>query len=244
MTVFNFESIETAIGPVVAVLSAAIPGASADAKIELVANVLGIAGFVMSLALMILTPIVRRGRNRPATLGDLDRLSSAVVDMIGDRIVDQLTRSAALPIAQAPRLLTGQLGPTEDRVRTDLLAAVNAVAKSGSAQAQLAASRLLEGDTRLAEAFLAEEADRLISKGEFRAASEALHLKAALHSLRDTSSALHSCRRAVTLDPTDALGWSRLGHLYLRNGEIDRARAAFERATSLQTGYSQPARAA
>ena len=49
---------------------AALPGQSAEDKVEFVANVLGIAGFAMSLGLLGVGVLYRRGTRRTATHGE------------------------------------------------------------------------------------------------------------------------------------------------------------------------------
>ena len=52
---------------------AALPGQSSEDKIEFLANSLGIAGFVMSLSLLGVGVLYRRGTRRTATHGDIER---------------------------------------------------------------------------------------------------------------------------------------------------------------------------
>lgn len=51
--------------------------------------------------------------------------------------------------------------------------------------------------------------------------------------LDNTEEALRWYRRAVELDPGNADGWNRLGHLYHRTGQLDQAEAALRKVVTL-----------
>ena len=210
-----------------------VPGETFEAKLELVANILGIIGFVLSLGLLVLGPLFRWGRRRPATRGDLERLGSAVVDMIGDRLGNRLVDRVGSSIERAHDLMTGPFSSTEARVREDLQAAIAIIAEDPDLGAQTVAAGLLRGEVEPAEDYFANRASRAKKPRE---AAEALHFQSVLLSLRDEAGAVAPCRQALELSPNDALGWSRLGHLYLRLGRAEEARNAFDRAVALQAG--------
>ena len=211
----------------------AVPGDAYDNKIEFVANVLGIAGFVMSLGLLIFGPLTRRGRRRPATQGDLERLSSAVVEMIGERIVAQLADSAPDNFQNAPVLVQRQIGHTKDRVLSDLSTAVGLVANDHSVHGEAAAAALIQGEPGPAEDLFKQRSGELALSDPMTSA-EYLHLHAVLRSTHDLEGALSACLKAINIDPANALGWSRIAHLYLRMGRTGDARLAFERALALE----------
>jgi Flp pilus assembly protein TadD len=215
-----------------------IPGASFDSKIEFVANVLGITGFALSAALLMFGVLFRSGRRRPASRADLDRLSAAVVKMIGDRIADQLAEAAISASGRAPVVLDGQQGDTYARVRDDLIAAVTAITATPSDEADAAAAALINGETGPAERLLDQQA--VASRNNYATAvcAEALHLKAALQATHDPAGALGACEEAVRIAPHSASGWNRLGHLYLRLGRVNEARAAFDRGLEIQAQKS------
>lgn len=207
-----------------------LPGAVFDDKIEFLANVLGIAGFALSLALLLFGPLYRHGRRRLATQGDLARLGGAVVEKIGDRIAEQLAAAAVKAGGSARRPAPED---DDDRLLADLGAAVAAIVEDPSDEGRAAAAALLEGDTRPAERVLAQRAAECAAEDPHRAA-EALHLKAALQSTHDLRGAARQCGEAVRAEPESALGWSRLGQIYLRLGQAAKAREAFERAIALE----------
>lgn len=211
----------------------AIPGETADQKIELVANVLGIAGFVMSLGLVMFGWLARRGRRRPATQGDLESLSRAVVEMTADRIAAQLAQGVSTEPEIAAHLDENQISSTAAQVKADITAAVTAVASARSDDGKSASAALLRGETGMAEQFLELRADNSASSNPASAAGD-LHLAAALRSTHDLEGALHACTKALNIHPNDALGWSRLAHLYLRLGRAEDARWAFDKAVALQ----------
>lgn len=210
-----------------------VPGETYDEKIEIISNVLGIAGFVTSLALVFISPLFRIGGRRPATQADLERLSRAVVDMIGDRVADQLSGAALASSVSTPAFIDGQNLATREQVRRDLVAAIQAITADDSPEALSAAAALIHGDTGSAERLLARKAANARSRDAERSA-EALHLQAALQATHDPEGALEHCEEAVRTAPGSAAGWNRLGHLYLRLGNARKARHAFERAQQFE----------
>ena len=211
-----------------------VPGASFDSKIEFVANVLGITGFALSAALLMFEVLFRSGRGRPASRADLDRLCAAVVNTIGDRIADRLSEAAMDASGRAPVLLDGRQGDTYEQVREDLKAAVTAITATSSDEADAAAAALINGDTGPAELLLDEQAAASRKSEATTACAEALHLKAALQATHDPAGALGACEEAVRIAPHSASGWNRLGHLCLRLGQVNEARAAFDRGLEIQ----------
>lgn len=224
-----------------------LPGAALGDKIEFAANILGIAGFAMSLALILFGPIYRRGWRRLATRGDLERLGGSVAEQIGERIAARLAAAAlgapgaGATMGAAPDGMSGgkrgdaPAGTTLERVRADLAAAVAMVMADPTRQGQDAVEALLDGDTRPAERLLAARAAAQV-EADPGGAAEALHLTAALRSVHDGAGALDACRAALRIEPDSALGWSRLAHLYLRLGRAEEAQAAFDRALRCSTG--------
>ena len=224
---------------VTTILLEGIPGDAYDSKIEFVANVLGIAGFVISVGLLIFGPLARRGRRRPATQGDLEKLSSAVVDMIGERVAAQLLDKATAQLSDQPALSQAEIKQTRERVNSDLTTAIAAVADDHSREGEVAAAGLVQGDTSAAERLFETRAEAALGSDPASAA-EQLHLQAALRSTHDLPGALSACLRALDINPNDALGWSRIGHLYLRMGRSADARQAFDRALALESKGQSP----
>jgi Flp pilus assembly protein TadD len=147
--------------------------------------------------------------------------------MVGDRIANQLTVAAVGQVNNASGFLGAQEGDTMELVRTDLMAAIAAIAANRSDQSRAAAAALINGETEQSEQIFETLAAELEGV-DTAAAAEALHLKAVLQSIHDPEGALQPCLRAVQIDPGDASGWRRLGHLYLRLGRVQDARKAFE----------------
>ena len=87
-----------------------------------------------------------------------------------------------------------------------------------------------KGDTRPAEAIFQDILDEKLGEGQqanLEAAEAARHL-GSLAFLHDTEKAFAAYRQATELDPNNAEGWSQLGHLLIRVGELDRATQAYQ----------------
>lgn len=94
---------------------------------------------------------------------------------------------------------------------------------------------LEQGDTAQARAVFAEVLRTREAEGQKankEAAAAARHL-GALAFLHNTEEALAAYQKAVALDPDNADGWNRLGHLLDRTGELDQAEQAFRRVLAL-----------
>ncbi len=211
---------------------AALPGQSNEDKIEFLANILGIAGFVMSLGLLGVGVLYRRGTRRAATHGDIERLGATVVETLSDRLIDRLARPEIERIAASSQLNDEQRTSSAAQIRSSLTSTLQVLTDSDTAIANAAATALLHGDTKPAEEFFADRAARALEEGNGLndAAARALHHKAALEALRDPEVALASCRNAMRLQPDDAIGWSQLANIHLRLGQLDEARVAFDKA--------------
>lgn len=212
-------------------VAALLPGQSFGERLEAASNLLGVLGFFLSVVMLAYTLLFRRGRRRIATRGDLDGLGAAVADLVGARLAERIAAKASPQAIPADITPPETAGSPQERIRNDVTAAVERVLADVTSSGREAAAALVRGETEPAERLLAARA----SDGATRSkdAAEALHLQAALASTRDLEAALSSCQRAISLEPGDALGWSRIGHLYLRMGRLDDARTAFEKALSL-----------
>lgn len=229
-----FEAIWRELGDTLEVFLALVPGDTLTEKTGLLANLFGIAGFVLSVGILFVRFAYHHGKRRPATQGDLDRLGHAVVEALQSRIVDQLVEKETERLQAASWLSTEQKEAGIRQMRLGLQSAVGDIANDRSDAGQSAAAALLVGDTQLALNYFddlasSEAAEEPKSK---QRAADALHMKAALQSLSEPERAIDACLRAVTLNPGDPLGWSRLGHLYLRLGKLTEARSAFDRAVA------------
>ncbi len=210
-----------------------VPGETLNDKTGLLANIFGIVGFILSVGIVVARIVTQRGKRRPATLADLDRLGASIVASFQDRIVDQLAAAELTRLAYASWLAPEQRDAAQDQLKRGLAAAVQAIASDDTKSGRSAASALINGDLVAAEDYFeAKSILRETGGGSSYEAAEALHGKAALQSLRDQAGAIDACLRAVDRNPADPLGWSRLGHLYLRTGQLTEARAAFMRAVA------------
>lgn len=213
-----------------------VPGETLNDKTGLFANIFGIAGFVLSVGIVVARLLTQRGKRRPATLADLHRLGASIVASFQDRIVDQLAARELSGVADAKWLTPKQRDAAQDQLKRGLAAAVQALAHDDTEEGRSAASALVKGDLDTAvDYFEAKSHSSEADGGSSYEAAEALHLKAAVQSLRDQAGAIDGCLRAVHRNPADALGWSRLGHLYLRAGHVTEAQAAFQRAVAPQS---------
>lgn len=97
------------------------------------------------------------------------------------------------------------------------------------ARIQEALEAAAKGDTRLAEEIFSEVEARKTAEGTAanREAAEAARHLGALAFLHDTDKSIAAYRRATELDPENADGWNRLGHLLSRTGALDEAEAAY-----------------
>lgn len=212
----------------------ALPGDTTENKIELVANVLGIAGFVMSLGLLGVGLVYRRGAGRTATHGDVERLGATVVEALSDRLVDRLIKPEIKRMAALTVLNDDERRSSVAQMRSSLANVLGVLTDSDTESANAAATALLHGNTRPAEEYFAERAAQALADGnDVARAAKALHERAALELLRDPEAALATCQGAAQLRPDDALGLSQLAHVYLRLGRREEARAAFDQALAL-----------
>ncbi len=94
-----------------------------------------------------------------------------------------------------------------------------------------AMEELKAGRTETAEDLLRRFAEKQIAAGvqARKEAAEAYRHLGALAFLHDTYKALECYQQAVELDPDDPDGWNRLGHVYLRLGELSKAEDAYNK---------------
>ena len=230
----QIDAFWTELQGLLAALIVHVPGETLNDKTGLLANIFGIAGFILSVWIVVGRILTQRGKRRPATLGDLDRLGASIVSSFQDRIVDQLAAGELVRLADASWLAPNQRQAAQEQLKRGLAAAVLAIAIDDTESGRSAGSALIKGNLDAAEDYFeAKSKAELTSGGSSYEAAEALHLKAALQSLRDQAGAIDACLRAVNRNPADPLGWSRLGHLYLRAGQLTEAQAAFRKAVAV-----------
>ena len=109
--------------------------------------------------------------------------------------------------------------------------AVNALAKQEGPGIDEALQLLAQGDTTAAEAIFQKVANR--KKADIQEAAVAYRHLGALAFLHDTQKALNAYRRATELDPNNAEGWNQLGHLLRRTGQLEDAKATYQRVIAL-----------
>jgi protein O-GlcNAc transferase len=98
-----------------------------------------------------------------------------------------------------------------------------------------ALTQLRQGHTAAAEAIFETILARKAAEGQAanqQAAEAARHL-GALAFLHDTEKALNAYHQAVSLDPENTMGWTQLGHLLMRKGELDKAADAYRKVLTL-----------
>ncbi len=204
-----------------------LPGTNIADQIDTFSAILGIISFVAVACQWLM-----RGRDREAaTRGDLKRVGSFVANALTDQLAQSLTAAERLRLDEAAWLTEGQRDYIQANMLTDVSRALDRALVSAGGEAKRVADDLRNGQTGSAESALEREA----KKESAELASEALHLQAAVVSLHDINKAIAACARAIELAPRDALAWSQLAQLYLRNGELHKAQSAFERALSIKT---------
>lgn len=124
----------------------------------------------------------------------------------------------------------------KDEERKSLIQAVTALSQGKNilgteVQIEEAMSALTKGDTTKAENLF----EQVTQKGEQEAkhTAQAYRNLGALAYLHDTQKALNAYRRATELDPDNGEGWTQLGHLLSRIGELDKAIMAYEKVLKL-----------
>ncbi len=143
---------------------------------------------------------------------------------------------AATLAAKLVEPLHEQLSVKDEQIKA-LTEAITALSKVNAPAASIndALQELEQGNTAKAQAIFAEvlrtkEAEG--RKANKEAAAAARHL-GALAYMNDTKGALAAYRRAVELDPDDAAGWTWLGHLLHRTGELAQAEEAYRKVLAL-----------
>ncbi|MGH8557775.1 MAG: tetratricopeptide repeat protein, partial [Methylococcales bacterium] len=94
-----------------------------------------------------------------------------------------------------------------------------------------ALAALARGNTTLAKSLFEKTAQK--AEQQAKQGAEALRNLGALAFLENTQEALQAYRRATQLDPDNADGWDRLGHLLLRVGDLNEATAAYKTVLAL-----------
>ena len=152
-----------------------------------------------------------------AQIANLDKLA----EMVAAKVVSKLSPSEA---------------GAQD-VRKAMTEAITALPKADAPAKSIdAALRALEhGDAKQAQAIFAEVLQTKEAEGKKankEAAAAARHL-GALAFLHDTKAALAAYHKAVELDPENAEGWNKLGHLFKRTGELTKAKDAYNKVLAL-----------
>lgn len=203
-----------------------VPGETLIDKIDVFSGVLGITAFFLSSGMITYRWMLSESDGEPATRGDLRQLSAFVANALSEQVSESLALAARQQLWEANWLTRDQKERSESMLLDDVSRAIEQALSGSEAESRQISNDLFNGRTESAERKLSHDAKHEDSVS----ASRALHLQAAITSLRDVDAALAACRRAVELTPDDALGWSRLAHLYLRSGDTSNAQTALERA--------------
>ena len=133
-------------------------------------------------------------------------------------------------VAELEKLLTA-----EREEKQQLAEALAALGKQNDPSSQEAEDELIAGDPEKAKAFFREraEAQEGVIGDAGKAAAENYRHLGAIAFLNNTQEALDAYRRATELDPENADGWNRLGHLLRRVGEIDEAMEAYKQVLEI-----------
>ena len=154
-----------------------------------------------------------------------------------DKQIEQLTTNVQ-KLAQSARERSTQAagkpndGQLKSGLEKDIGAAIETLAEGGKKEALAALER---GDTKAAEAVLAEKIDQLDKARTGSAQKEAAlyRQRGALAYLNDTQAALRDYAKAAELDPDDGEGLYFLGQLQARAGDRPAAKQSFERLIAL-----------
>ncbi|CAK8720504.1 MAG: TPR repeat-containing protein [Candidatus Electronema aureum] len=122
-----------------------------------------------------------------------------------------------------------------------LTEAITALSKTGAPVKSIneALQELEQGNTTQAQAIFAEVLRSKEAEGQKankEAAAAARHL-GALAYMNDTKAALAAYQKAVQLDPDNAAGWTWLGHLFCRTGELAQAEEAYRKVLALAEAH-------
>ena len=117
----------------------------------------------------------------------------------------------------------------------DLQAAQREASAEQQDQFKAAYAALEQGQTEKAEDLFAAIAKQKETSGKTanKEAARAHRNIGNLAYLHDTQKALKAYTRAVVLDPDDAAGWNRLGHIQTRLGELEKAKKSYEKVLAL-----------
>ncbi|MCI5119328.1 MAG: tetratricopeptide repeat protein, partial [Candidatus Electrothrix sp. LOE1_4_5] len=132
--------------------------------------------------------------------------------------------------------LQGQLQAKDEQIKA-LTEAIQALSKANAPakNINLALRALERGDTKQAKAIFAQVLRTKEAQGRKankEAAAAARHL-GALAYMNSPQEALGHYRKAVQLDPDNAVGWNQLGNLLDRTGELVQAEEAFRKVLAL-----------
>ena len=113
--------------------------------------------------------------------------------------------------------------------------AVTALTQQHGSRIADAVAQLKQGNPAAAERIFQDILTRKAAEGKAahqQAAEAARHL-GALAFLHDTQKALYAYRQAVLFDPENAEGWTQLGNLLARLGQLDQATDAYSKVLAL-----------
>jgi tetratricopeptide (TPR) repeat protein len=115
-----------------------------------------------------------------------------------------------------------------ESLRKAITALVQGKTHATPSQIDAAFAALRKGDSSLALRYFEEEDARRDEEANDKLRAEIKRNIGALAFLDDTQKSLKAYRRATQLDPDNADGWTWLGHLLVRIGELDEAINAYQ----------------
>ncbi|MDZ7712034.1 MAG: tetratricopeptide repeat protein [Rhodovibrio sp.] len=173
--------------------------------------------------------LVSRGAPSRETIGN-DRLTERAVEVLREQLAE---KDRALAEAHDERRSAQDRAASMEAQLREAVTAISKQTDIPDAQARIheALEAAADGRTELAEAIFAEVEARKTAEGAdaYQAAAQAARHRGALAFLHDTDKALDAYRKATELDPENADGWNRLGHLLTPSRRSAGSRTAYRR---------------
>ena len=163
---------------------------------------------------------ISNGSNAPSIIGHNATVNYGYSKKDVDEIVADYAKQRKLDAEQIKALTTAITALTQGKGIT-----------ATKSQIKAAIDALANGHTEKAKALFKQETQRVEIAA--KQGAEAYRNLGALAFLDNTQEALQAYRRATQLDPDNADGWNRLGHLLRRVGELDEAIITYQTVLTL-----------